>query len=284
MSEQGTLMLDEPSEIASEPQPDATNPLMLLHLAVEKGMDPAQLKALVDLHEQWRAARANEAFSASMNACQAEMPTAVRDARNEHTKSTYIRLETINHVAKPIYTKHGFALSFAEADSSVTGFKRTICDVRHIAGHRERYHIDLPIDGTGAKGGASSMNAVQGCISTGSYGLRVLVCRIFNITVADTDLDGQAPPRENPPPNPDAPQTQPRGQRQPKPQAVTKEQCAELLAAWRAKNPEPSGDVPTWNRRWAAWVVKITGHDFKNAMNTAEWTEQDYTAVDAALT
>jgi len=262
----------------------AVNPLTLLQAAVDKGMSPDQLRSLVDLHEQWRAARAREAFAAALNACQAELPTIVRDAENTQTRSRYVRLETITHRAKPIYTSHGFALSFSEDDSTKEGFKRIVCDIIHREGHSERRWVDLPVDGIGPKGNAiGGMNAVQGCISTGSYGQRVLTCRIFNITIADTDLDGQSL-HENPDPSPEAPSELPRGKRQaPPPPQVTKEQCAGLLADWRARNPEPTGDVETWNKRFYAWVQKVCGRSFDPKKST-NWTDADYNACDRALT
>lgn len=265
------------------PQAIAVNPLTLLQAAVDKGMSPEQLRSLVDLHEQWRAARAREAFAAALNACQAELPTIVRDAENTQTHSRYVRLETITHRAKPIYTSHGFALSFSEDDSTKEGFKRIVCDIIHREGHSERRWVDLPVDGIGPKGNpVGGMNAVQGCISTGSYGQRVLTCRIFNITIADTDLDGQTL-HDNPEASADSPQVQTRNNRQAAPQAVTKEQCAGLLADWRARNTEPSGDVEAWNKRFYAWVQKVCGRNFDPKKST-NWTDADYNACDRALT
>lgn len=275
---------DQPRALATAPA-DALNPLMLLQQAVERGMDPGQLKALVDLQEQWRAARAKEAFAAAMNAVQAELPCIVRDAHNEQTKSSYVRFETITHLAKPIYTRHGFSLSFSEdsSDKPAMGngqpWKRIVCLVRHNEGHSERHWIDLPCDGIGPKGNAiGGMNAVQGAVSSGSYGQRVLTCRIFNITIADTDLDGNAP---NPPADPNAPTARPRGKRD-EPPAVTKEQCGALLIYWRAKNPEPSGDTKVWNERFYAWAEQTVGHQF-DAKKSTEWTADDFHACCRSL-
>jgi hypothetical protein len=251
-------------------------------------MSPEQLKALVDLHEQWRAARAKEAFAAALNACQAEMPVIVRDAENSHTRSRYARLDGITHKAKPIYTAHGFALCFSEDDSKTPGFKRIVCDISHREGHCERRWLDLPIDGTGAKGGKSSMNEVQGCISTGSYGQRVLTCRIFNITIADTDLDGGVPPPAftNPDHDPQAPIERPRANRQQPPAApaVNAAQLKHVTAEWQAKNPDPDGNLMRQRGAFTEWARKITGRtEHFNPAKISEWTVEDYTACCDAL-
>jgi hypothetical protein len=168
----------------------APHPLALLQLLIERGGNPDQLDKMLTLHERWTKLEAEKAFNSAMRSCQEQMPTVIRQSANQHTKKNYASLDDILPVAKPIYTGNGFALSFAEADSPLEGWKRTVCDVRHEEGHCVRYHLDLPLDGQGSKGGGSAMNAVQGAISTGTYGLRVLLCRIFNITIADTDVDG----------------------------------------------------------------------------------------------
>ena len=56
-----------------------------------------------------------------------------------------------------------------------------------------------------------SMNRVQAAVSTGSYAQRYLFARIFNLVIADTDLDGRPPANENPMMRPDAPQVGARG-------------------------------------------------------------------------
>lgn len=182
----------EPVEKLTSIQVDPPNPLMLIASAIDKGIDPDRLGKLLDLQERYEKSRAVEAFHAAMNACQSEMPLVVRDAENTQTRSRYATLESIQAIAKPVYSRHGFALSFGEADCAKEGWKRIVCDVRHTGGHSATYHIDLPIDGIGAKGNAiGGMNPVQGCVSTLSYGQRTLTCRIFNVTVADEDIDGQ---------------------------------------------------------------------------------------------
>ena len=161
-----------------------TNPMTLLQQAVQSGMDPEQLKTLVELQERWEARESEKAFAKAMHEAQQDMPVVVKDGVNTHSKARYALLQTVQKECKPIYDRHGFALSFGEDDCPLDRHKRTICDVTHSAGYCRRYHIDLPVDSSG------SMNAVQGNISTTSYAQRRLLCMIFNVTIAGEDDDG----------------------------------------------------------------------------------------------
>lgn len=227
-----TTKLEEQPALAPQTHPNAM--IQVLDKAIDKGIDADSLGKIVALHERLMENHAKELFAQAMNACQAEMPCIVRDAQNTQTNSGYATLENVQTIAKPVYTKHGFALSFGEEDCQTPGFKRIICDVRHRAGHMVRYHHDLPIDGIGPKGNPiGGMNAVQGCISTGSYGQRVLACRIFNITIADTDRDGQKTTK-----------------------GATEGQLKELsdlVALYRRGFPS-SHEADSWYESWMQWV------------------------------
>lgn len=274
----------ETTQLPAVREEPANNPMSLLAQAVANGMDAGQLKSLVDLQEQYRAARAKEAFAVAMNAVQSQMPCIVRDAENSQTNSRYVRLETITHQAKHIYSAHGFSLSFSEEDCPIEKFKRIVCHVRHNDGHTEKHWIDLPLDGFSSKGNPiGAMNPVQAAISTGSYGQRVLICRVFNITIANTDLDGNPPAYENPSESRTHSKPAPRGQRQPeKLLEVTKEQCAFALAHWRADHPQADADVAAWNKKFHTYVNWAAKRDF-DASKAQNWTRADFVKVCEAV-
>lgn len=257
------------------------NPLQLIERAVERGLDTEQLKALVDLQERWNANRAREEFAAAMNTCQQELPLIVKDANNAQTKSAYVRMETVQHLAKPVISKHGFSLSFGESDCPTADMKRTICDVRHSAGHCEQYHLDLPLDGVGAKGNAiGAMNRVQAAVSTGTYAQRYLTCRIFNITIAETDRDG-AQLHANPGHREDAPKAAPRGQRQ-TPAAntmgVAMPDVSQIATTWKRDNKSLAED----KKAFADWVRDTTGREF-DCRSLSAWTKPDVKKCQSAL-
>lgn len=285
--QQQTLLTEERTLTPAEMMPDSISgahdeivpvsreltPMEILQSAVDKGVDAEQLEKLLELQERYEANQARKAFSESMHAAQTEMPRVIRDADNKQTGSKYARLEDVQIAAGPIYTKHGFSLSYGEGATLIEGYKRTICDVRHSAGHVEQYHLDLPIDGIGPRGNAiGGMNRVQGCISTTSYGQRRLLCMIFNITIAGDDNDGQYRPPEHDTPNadPNAPRTAPRGARDP----ISPAQWNEIKTHWESQNPR--GTRTDFNN----WFQDTTGNEFTAPKNV---TIADYDKCCKAL-
>jgi hypothetical protein len=187
--------LAEPLPTSTVPVPyQAPTPLSLIEKAIDRGLDVDQLDKLLMLQERMDKTRAEQEYANAMMQAQRDMPAVIKDAYNQQTKSNYARLESVNTTIKPVYTKHGFSLSFYEQDTTLPGHCRVSCDVMHIGGHSRSYHADIPLDGQGIKGNAN-MTATHGKGSTISYGKRYLVCMIFNVTIADEDTDGN---REDP--------------------------------------------------------------------------------------
>lgn len=168
-----------------------SHPLVLLQAAIDKGVDPEQLGKLMDLAERWEANRASKEFDKAMSLCQSQMPAILRDAENSHTRSRYARFESLNAVIRPIYTKHGFSISFTEEDCPVEGSIRLVLDIAHEGGCTRRKRIDIPLDGKGIKGN-DNMTATQGKMSTISYAKRGLMKMVFNLAETDEDQDGNS--------------------------------------------------------------------------------------------
>jgi hypothetical protein len=178
------------NEVAIPERPDrGYTPADLIHAAIQKGMDPAQLKELVELQERIERRQSDKLYAAAMAICQAEMPSAFRDKTNSHTGSKYATYESLNDAIKPIYSRHGFSLSFTEEPSQRDGYIRLVCNVRHSGGHTEKHVGDFPLDDAGAKG-AVNKTRIQATGSTYSYAKRYLVKNIFNVAETDEDNDG----------------------------------------------------------------------------------------------
>ncbi len=167
------------------------NPLVLLDRMIEKGVDPDALKKMMDLQERWEKNQAVKAFNSAMVACQRAMPTVVKDAENKHTKSRYALRETVQRAIKPVYTEHGFSLSFSTEDCPREGHIRILCEVGHEGGDIRTKQFDIPLDGEGSKGNASAMNKPQATGSTYSYGCRYATLAVFNVVIAGEDDDAQ---------------------------------------------------------------------------------------------
>jgi hypothetical protein len=178
--------MDEP-----KPMVEARGYVGLIDRALAAGLKPDDLGKLLDLQERWEKSRAVEAFNRAMQACQTEMPAVVKDAQGQ--KSMYARLESVNTLIRPVYTRNGFSITCSEAESGKEGICRINLTVRHCEGHSETVYYDIPLDGVGPKGGAQAMNATQAKGSTFSYGRRYALLCYFNVIVAGEDQDGQGP-------------------------------------------------------------------------------------------
>jgi hypothetical protein len=196
------------------PEPDPTprqlDPMLaLVDDFMRSGRSPEEGRAFFDLVRDMRKEKAKTAYHEAMNRAQKRMPVVVRDAKNTQTNSRYAKFDTVLRDAKPIINEEGFSLTFGEEDCPyqdtcpgptpespplILRWKRTKLTIMHKDGHAETETLDLPVDGIGPKGNPiGGMNKVQGAISTGSYAQRVMICRAFNIAIADTDLDGGGP-------------------------------------------------------------------------------------------
>ncbi len=169
-------------------KPAPPDPMAMVAAAIEKGMDPQKI---LDFIERMKKTEDQEKYARAMIACQKAMPIVVHDSNNAHTKSTYAKLETIQEKIKPIYTQHGFTLSWGEVESNKPGYARVTCDVIHEGGHIQRVIGDYPLDGSGAKGGGV-MSPIQGRVSSNTYAQRDMVRSIFNVTIVGMDWDGAA--------------------------------------------------------------------------------------------
>lgn len=171
-------------------QRDVT-PMQLIQAAVtQSDIDPDRLEKLMALQERWEKNEAQKAYNIAMKACQEEMPVVVKDAENKHTNSRYATLETVTKTIKPIYTKHGFSLSFGSKESPLPNHLLITCDCMHDEGHTRQYELNCPYDTTGPKGTANK-TPIQGMGSSSSFGRRYLKLMIFDVTVSAEDDDGQ---------------------------------------------------------------------------------------------
>jgi len=139
--------------------------------------------------ERERAHQEKRAFNQSMAECQSDMRHVSPDGYNKQTDSKYATYDKLDKALRPIYTKHGFGLSFDTADCDRDQTVRVVCHVTHTDGHCHDYHIDMPADGKGAKGGAV-MTTTHATGAAATYGMRYLLKMIFNVAIGEDDSDG----------------------------------------------------------------------------------------------
>lgn len=165
---------------------------MIERVALNPNADIDKLERLLTMRRDIEAQQAEQAFNAAMRAAQSEMGRIAADAKNSQTNSRYATYEKLDRVLRPIYTKHGFSLSFDEGDSDKPDHIRVLCRVAHDAGHTHIYRKDMPADGKGAKGG-DVMTKTHAAGAAASYGARYLLKGIFNVAIGEEDKDGNDP-------------------------------------------------------------------------------------------
>lgn len=172
-----------------------TDAAALMNVITRAASDPTtdvdKLERLMGLYERITERRAQQDYNEAMKAAQADMPAVFKNQKGQNSR--YATLEAIAAKMKPVIDKHGFSLSFGTADSPLTNHYRVVCRIAHTGGHCETIYADVPADGTGARGGNSSMNVVQAFGSTMTYARRYLTLLAFNIATTDQqDDDGES--------------------------------------------------------------------------------------------
>lgn len=153
-------------------------------------VDVDKMERLMQMHERILARNAEQAFNDAMNAAQSHIGRIAANKENLQTKSWYPTYAALDREIRPVYSSNGFALSFDTEPSAVESMVRVLCYVSHSAGHTRTYHVDMPADGKGAKGG-DVMTKTHAAGSAMSYGMRYLLKLIFNVAVGvDLDDDG----------------------------------------------------------------------------------------------
>ena len=186
--EQESLTIQQDEHLALVP-PAYPSPLSILTLAVEKGAGIETIERLVALHNQMEEREAKASFDEAMNAAQREMEPIRTNADNPQTRSRYATYKAIDKIIRPIYTRHGFSLSFNTEESPAETVK-IVCYVAR-GKYERKYQIVMPADGKGAKGG-DVMTKTHATGAANSYGKRYLLCDIFNIVIGDNDNDGNS--------------------------------------------------------------------------------------------
>lgn len=159
--------------------------------AADPNIDVDKMDRLLSMHERISAKQAEQEYARAMSAAQAEMRPIATDAENPQTSSKYASHAALDKALRPIYTKHGFSLSYDTGDCPKDDHIRCILNVFHEAGHLRQHHIDVPIVTTGIHGKAM-MTLTHATFSATSYGNRYLLRFAFNIAVGEADDDGNA--------------------------------------------------------------------------------------------
>lgn len=167
------------------------NPLETLRqMLTMPGVSTEAIQTLSALAERWQDRESERSFFRAMNDCQRLCPIVAKDAVNEQTKTRYAKLEKIARVVMPIVYEHGFSVMTGEAECPKgDGWIRVTAKIGHEDGHSEDFYRDFPHDAVGIKGNVNK-TVLHARASASSYAQRLLICGIFNVTLANSDDDG----------------------------------------------------------------------------------------------
>ena len=227
MNNEVTISDKQPAQLPAVSEETRFMMDMISQIALNPDADVEKLRAVMDMKMQMFNRGAEIEFNAAMALAQAEIEPVARTASNQQTKSKYAKLENIISQCSPVWTKHGFALSFDTGDCPLERHYRVTCEVSHRAGHSKHYHMDLPIDDAGING-TKNKTGVHGAGSTISYGKRYIACNIFNIAIKDEDNDAQH-----------VRQTAPQQQKQ----SITNQRLAAAIAKIKAAVEKLAGNI-----------------------------------------
>lgn len=170
-----------------------SEPATVLALIERAAKDPAtdidKMQKLLEMHQGMMTRKAEQDFAAAMVHAQGQMRRIEADATNPQTRSKYASYAALDRALRPIYSDGGFALSFDTGQSPLPEHVRVLCYVSHANGHTRTYHVDMPCDGKGAKGG-DVMTKTHAMGAALSYGSRYLLKLIWNVAVGEDDDDG----------------------------------------------------------------------------------------------
>jgi hypothetical protein len=165
-----------------------------------KGMDPTQMKLALDQFERLLLLRAESDFADSMSAVQNEIQQVIKMTPNSALAGIkYADIGAVDAELRPIYSKHGFSVSFTEHIDPRPEFMHWSCTVKKGAWKET---VDMYPRRDPAIKGMRTWIQEAGSVST--YMRRYLLALAFNIVSAfeikaDNDGNKILPPKKPPP-------------------------------------------------------------------------------------
>lgn len=175
------------TQLATLQPPEQMNPIMLLQIAVQRGIDAEQLKLLMELQREWKADNARDAFITAMNGFRAKALKIVKTKAVSFGNTSYkhATLANIVEVAAPALSEHGLSHRWETKQEGGNGLITVTCIITHQAGHSEQTSLSAAPDSSGGK------NAIQGVGSAVSYLQRYTFMAITGLAAQDQDDDAR---------------------------------------------------------------------------------------------
>ena len=165
---------------------------LIMRAVSDPQCDPAKLRELLAVRREWNADEAAADFNAAVVRFQQECTMIVKGDDNRGKK--YAKMERIWPHIKPLLKECGLAITWGSCRSD-NGVCIIDGHIRHVRGHAEPVHYELPIpEAIMNKDGKAVQNAAQVMGSATTYAKRYGTCAVLGIqTFADDDGNGGEP-------------------------------------------------------------------------------------------
>jgi hypothetical protein len=161
----------------------ASSAVSIIQQAIASGADPAYLRELLQVREQWEAGEARKLYSQAIADFQSRCPI-IEKGDKAHNKA-YAAMDRIWRAIRPLLDETG--LSIVWTVNALTDYGLHIeGEIRHKAGHAVPISYDLPMPDK-----VTGQNAAQQMGSASSYAKRYATCAALGIVTGEDD-DGLA--------------------------------------------------------------------------------------------
>jgi len=165
---------------------EVRGPNDLLQIALQNKAGIDVIERLAALQLQSRKLDAEVEFQDELNRCQAEVQLVALDSdKTGPGGKKWATYKGLDKSMRPIYTAHGFSLSFGTADFNVPEQILVTCLVSRGL-HTRLYQLPMDISGKGPQGGGA-LSKPHAILAAMEYGRRCLLKMIFNIVTGDED-------------------------------------------------------------------------------------------------
>lgn len=184
------------TEVAEVVQPTATPAPMqgqsveeLIGMAIREKANVDVMERILNMRREMKAEWAKEQYILAMAQLQAQLPiikkTKLVKTKDGSDAYRYAPLDSIILQTKSMIQKNGFSYS-TEVDTTKPGIVKATCVITHVAGHTERYEMEVPL---GSK--TAIMSDTQVVAAASSFAKRYAFCNGFGIMTSDEDVDGK---------------------------------------------------------------------------------------------
>jgi hypothetical protein len=137
------------------------NPTQLLEIAITKGIDNEQLKALMQLQRDWENDQATKAYHMAVAEFKRNPVVVIKDRLNKQYGSMYV---SRGHLVNTVNQQLGkYGLNARWEMQQLDNLIKVTCILSHELGHSERASMTAPPDDSGKK------NPIQQIKSTKTY-------------------------------------------------------------------------------------------------------------------